>query len=224
LNIFKDKLESGEWGPGDRLPTLPTLADTYLVSVATIREALRVLQSQGLISIEQGRGSFVNQDVNDILNKASRINSESDLSIPIKDLIYLIDVRSVLEPAFAETAAKQAFPDEVKAITRSAQRMADLVEKNKSTIEEDMLFHMLVVRATHNEIWVEIYEHLQERLHAARGHTNIPKMKAKAAHYHSIIAEAIQDRDPERAKMYMKSHMEGNRELVLYQFSNGLKD
>lgn len=222
LKTLLKKLESGEWAPGDRLPTLPVLAETFQVSIATIREALRVLQSKNLISIEQGRGIFVNRDVLHIMNSSS--NKTERASFTIKDLMQLIEVRSVLEPSFAETAAKQAFSDEIKAICQSAKRMAKLAEQNESTVEEDMHFHMLVARATHNEIWIEIYEQLQDRLQAARSHTNIPGMIEKAAHYHFIIAEAIRDRAPEKAKMFMKSHMEGNRELALYQFGNTSPD
>lgn len=216
LKTLKKKLETGEWGPGDRLPTLPVLAETFKVSVATIREALRVLQSQGLISIEQGRGIFVNSKIDHITN----LNKKDDTSFTIIDLMHLIEVRMVLEPSFAEAAAKQAFSNEINAICQSAEAMDELAKNNKSTVEEDMNFHMLIARATHNGMLIEIYEQLQEKLQAGRSHTNIPGMIEKATHYHTIIAGAIKDRDPQRAKMFMEAHIEANRELALHQFSN----
>jgi GntR family transcriptional regulator, transcriptional repressor for pyruvate dehydrogenase complex len=217
LKTLEKKLEIGEWAPGDRLPTLPILAKEFNVSVATIREVLRVLQSQDYISIEQGRGMFVN---NNLMNMKNSDSSRDDSTLfSIVDLMQLIDVRSTLEPTFAEIAAKQAFAEEITSICQSAERMTKLAERQESTVEEDMHFHMLIARATHNDVWIEIYEQLHERLKAGRTHTNIPGMKEKAAHYHSMIACAIRERNHEKAKMYMASHMEGNRELALVQLN-----
>jgi GntR family transcriptional repressor for pyruvate dehydrogenase complex len=217
LKSFEKKLEAGEWVPGDRLPTLPVLAKEYSVSVATVREVLRVLQSQNIISIEQGRGMFVNEHMMNLMN--SDVPRDPKPIFTIGDLLQLIEVRSVIEPTFAEIAAKQAYADEITSICQSAERMSRLVERNESTVEEDLHYHLLIARATHNEVWIEIYEQLQERLKSGRGHTNIPGMKEKAAHYHLMIAEAIRERNPEKAKMHMVSHMEGNRELALFQLS-----
>lgn len=217
LRSLELKLEVGEWAPGDRLPTLPILAKEFNVSVATVREALRVLQGQNLISIEQGRGMFVNKDTMNVMNS----NSPDDTN-PLSsfvDLLQLIEVRSNIEPTFAEIAAKQAYADEIKSICQSAERMSKLVESQETTVDEDLHFHLLIARATHNEVWIEIYEQLQGRLKAGRCHTNIPGMKEKAAHYHLMIANAIRERNPDKAKMYMVSHMEGNRELALFQLS-----
>jgi GntR family transcriptional regulator, transcriptional repressor for pyruvate dehydrogenase complex len=217
LKTLEKKLETGEWATGNRLPTLPLLAKEFNVSVATVREVLRVLQSQNLISIEQGRGIFVNKDMMNLTNHS--VPSDTNASFTIADLLQLIDVRSTIEPTFAEIAAKQAYSDEIKSICQSAERMSRLVEQHESTMEEDLHFHFMIARATHNEVWIEVYEKLQNRLKAGRGHTNIAGMKEKAAHYHLMIANAIRERNPEKAKMYMASHMEGNRELALFQLS-----
>lgn len=211
LQIFQDKLESGTWLPGQKLPTLSAMAKEYEVSVATIREALRVLQSQGFISIEQGRGTFVKQNTP---------NTATIEKFTIMDLIHLLEVRSLIEPAFAESAAKQAFEEEIKAISESAERMAALASQNESTVKEDMHFHLLVAKATHNDIWIGIYENLQGKLRLARNHTTIPGMIEKAVNYHRRIAKAIEERNPEKAKMLMASHMEATQEFAFYRFKD----
>jgi DNA-binding FadR family transcriptional regulator len=218
LKTLERKLESGEWAQGERLPTLPLLAKEFNVSIATVREVLRVLQSQNLISIEQGRGIFVNKDQMNIMNAGNYPTTNSTISVV--DLLQLIDVRSTIEPNFAEIAAKQAYSNEIKSICQSAERMSSLVERHESTVKEDLHFHLLIAYATHNQVWIEIYEQLQGRLKAGRVHTNISEMKEKAVHYHLMIANAISERNPEKAKMYMASHMEGNRELAIFQLSH----
>jgi GntR family transcriptional regulator, transcriptional repressor for pyruvate dehydrogenase complex len=216
LQKAEEKLLKGEWKIGDKLPTLTAFSKELDVSVSIMREVFRVLESRGIISIEQGRGTFFNGTP---LAVETSQQDQSMPSISIIDLMNLVEFRSIIEPVFAEIAAKQAFGNEIREILNSAKRMEQLVKNNESTKEEDLYFHLLIAKATHNDVSIEIYEDLQKKLRAARQYTNIKAMKEKAVNYHLMIAEAIKNRDPEKAKMYMASHMESNRELAIYEFT-----
>lgn len=56
---LRERVESGEWLPGEQLPTVRAIADQYSVSLATARKALAVLADDGLITVTPGWGSFV---------------------------------------------------------------------------------------------------------------------------------------------------------------------
>ena len=56
------RISRGEWRPGDKLPTVLQLAEEYEVAAVTVRSALRLLSSHGLIHARQGRGTFVAKD------------------------------------------------------------------------------------------------------------------------------------------------------------------
>lgn len=56
IELMKQKIIVGEWAPGDRLPTLQQLAVDFSVSVTTVREALRILESQGMSALNTGAG------------------------------------------------------------------------------------------------------------------------------------------------------------------------
>tara|TARA_R110001599_G_scaffold37386_2_gene116081 strand:- start:1887 stop:2672 length:786 start_codon:yes stop_codon:yes gene_type:complete len=58
-NMLWMRIAEGEWQPGDRLPTVAQLAEEYGVAPVTVRTALRMLSSQGVIHARQGRGTFV---------------------------------------------------------------------------------------------------------------------------------------------------------------------
>ncbi len=61
-NIFEDlqqRIRQGDWLPGDRLPSIAQLAKEFEVGAGSIREALRSLQSIGLVKIEHGSGVYV---------------------------------------------------------------------------------------------------------------------------------------------------------------------
>ncbi len=216
LNDLRNKIKSGEWQPGERMPTLTKLSDEYNVGMSTTREVLRALESESLIEIFQGRGTFVStEDV--------RSRSASD-QVSITELMHLLNLskfRSMVEPSFAETAAIQALQEEIELIVSSAERMKALAEQGLGTKEEDLHFHMLIAKATHNPYAISFYKDLQDKLREGRQYTNVPGMIEKAAHYHSMIAEAIKQRNGSQARMYMASHLEANEEHVLAKLSNG---
>src|SRR5690625_6890230 len=56
---FKSKIDRGDWSFGSQIPSLEQLISTYGVSRMTIRQALQLLEQEGYISREQGRGTFV---------------------------------------------------------------------------------------------------------------------------------------------------------------------
>lgn len=62
-NLFRDSIASGQWPEGHRLPTITELCERYGVARVTVRNALRSLADDGLISITQGRGTFVEPQV-----------------------------------------------------------------------------------------------------------------------------------------------------------------
>src|SRR4030042_217823 len=58
-NILREKINSGEYGPGDLFPTEEQLIDLYKISRITVRQALAALEMDGLITRKRGKGSFV---------------------------------------------------------------------------------------------------------------------------------------------------------------------
>lgn len=61
-DLLRAEIESGKYQPGSRLPTYRELADEHGVAPMTVQSAFRVLKDEGLISSQQGRGSFVRSD------------------------------------------------------------------------------------------------------------------------------------------------------------------
>ncbi len=211
LDDLTKKIETEKWSLGSRLPTINDLAEQHKVGTSTIREVYRSLESKGYISIQQGRGTFVSYDSSMQFTNVSR-------STFIR-LIQLSEFRVMIEPTFAAIAAREAYQDEIILLKESAERMKELAESNQPTFEEDLKFHRLIVKATHNEYSLKVYEDLQEELKHMRAHIKKRGMIEKAVHYHQLISQAIADRDTERAKMYMESHIKNNSDLAMYELS-----
>lgn len=61
-DLIRADIQSGKYQPGSKLPTYRELADEHGVAAMTVQSAFRVLKDEGLISSQQGRGSFVRSD------------------------------------------------------------------------------------------------------------------------------------------------------------------
>lgn len=213
LKKIMDEIENEKWKKGARLPAINDLAEKYDVGVSTIREVYRSLESKGYVSIQQGRGTFVSYDSSMQFTNVSRAT--------FMRLIKLSQYRTMVEPSFAEVAAKQAYNHEIKLIKESAYKMKALVEKEEysAAFEEDLRFHKLIVKATQNEYATKMYEDLQNEFRRMRARIKKRGMIEKAVHYHKLIAQSIERRDPYYAKMYMESHIEENSDLAMYELS-----
>ncbi|WP_158234710.1 FadR/GntR family transcriptional regulator [Lentibacillus sediminis] len=210
LDEITKMIESEEWKIGTRLPTITESAIKNNVGNSTMREVYRSLESKGYVTIQQGRGTFVSYNSSMQFTNVSR-------SFFMK-LLKLTEFRIMIEPSFADEAARQAFNAEIELINESTNIMRELAENNQSTHEEDLRFHKLIVQATHNEYAIKAYEELQEELILMHSHAKKAEMVEKAVHYHQMIANAIARRDPNNARMYMQSHLEAkNSELAMYE-------
>src|SRR5206468_8120079 len=106
----KQLIAEGRFKSGDRLPPERELAEKFVVSRTSVREALRALESLGLIDIRPGEGTFVREVSIDAL-----VGPLALLMTTQREAIgELFEARRVLEPALAALAASRGTPDEVQ--------------------------------------------------------------------------------------------------------------
>src|SRR2546427_9440852 len=105
----KQLIAEGRLKSGDRLPPERDLAEKFMVSRTSVREALRALQSRGLIDIRAGEGAFV-RDV----SVETLIEPLALVILPHREAVgELFEARRILEPAIAALAARRATREEV---------------------------------------------------------------------------------------------------------------
>lgn len=202
---IKQTIESGIWPPGHRLPPLEQLSAEFGVGVSSVREAVRILGKQHILRIEQGRGTYVQEQPErpasgglDFLERAT--------------MLQLTEARWIVEPELAALAAEKATEEQVEAIVHTAEVMKRKVAKGQDFFKEDLLFHEYIARASHNEVLVHMLERISDLLTDSRRRSmKWPGMNEKAASYHYLIAAAIAQRNPSQARTLMKSHLEDMR-------------
>jgi GntR family transcriptional repressor for pyruvate dehydrogenase complex len=142
----KQLIAEGRLKSGDRLPPERELAEKFVVSRTSVREALRALESLGLIEIRAGEGTFVRQVSLDALVGPLALMMTSQREA----IGELFEARRVLEPAIAALAASRATPEEVQEMERILESQAREVAAGRTGLAEDAAFHTAVGAAAHN--------------------------------------------------------------------------
>ncbi len=145
-----DMIKSGEFPPGSKLPSEMELTKRFMVSRASIREALSVLGAMGVISSHQGGGSYVEE-----LNTASLMAPLQIRSSDAKQIKHLFEIRIILETEAAYLAALRRTQDDLQRMQDALKILQnDFSEDDKTGDEADFSFHRAMIEATHNPIMV----------------------------------------------------------------------
>jgi GntR family transcriptional repressor for pyruvate dehydrogenase complex len=152
---LRRQIASGELKPGERLPGHRELAGTFAVSVGSVREAISMLVSSGLIETKAARGTFV-VDGRDV--------SVGDAPFERREAEELVEAREVLELELVELAAQRATRNDVADLHRSVDRLAKAVETASAYNDADRAFHTRIAEIARNRFLVQALEAIRGRL------------------------------------------------------------
>jgi GntR family transcriptional regulator, transcriptional repressor for pyruvate dehydrogenase complex len=210
-------IRNKELRPGDKLPPERELAEKFSISRGSLREAFRVLESNGLIRSKPGGGRFVRE-----INKDTFIDTENViLNLEKSSILELLEAREMFEVKIAELAAKRATNEDIRTIEEIFNRF----NKKQSIKDEridyqgetdlDTEFHLAIARASHNFVFLNIMRVHFNLLKETREKTwQIPGRKEEQENEHRAIFEAIKERNPQKAAQAMLNHLRNIREAV----------
>ena len=213
-----EQIAARRWLPGDRLPPLQALAEALGVSRASVREAIRRLQAQGLVRIEHGRGVFV-REAEPVLLLPERI-LEVIVRSPEKAK-EVQEARLVLELGLTELAVRRATARDVDLLRETLEASRALVtgarEPDRGVLFElGLEFHLRLARAAHSGLLESLYgllaEPLRQTVRQAHGVKGEPREDLR---FHLAVVEAIERRDVARALDAMRTHVERTTAIVL---------
>lgn len=201
VDRMRQRILQGDWHVGQRLPTEPDLAAELGISRNTVREAMRVLAFSGLVEIRQGDGSYLRtaQDPLQAVHAMSRCTPEQAR-----------ETRHILEAEAIGLAALRRTEDDLAALRASLAGSAGHFHGDLDTyIACDMVFHQQLVDAAHNPALSELYRYFSGVVAAAVQHnlSAVPRCQA-TFDLHGQILDAIEQRDPERAKRLSRALIE----------------
>ena len=204
VNQVVDLIASGEYRPGQRLPSERELMETLGVGRSSIREAFQAMAIMGLIDIRPGQGTFVRDITTDVI---IRRNIFAPLLTP-EATGELVEARVAIEPTIASLAAQRHTTDELAAIDDVLAQCDEALASGEPVYSLSASFHLLIARASHNTVFIRFMETLVN-LMAARGarieeHIDFIRWELES---HRTLRDAGAKRDGEAARKLMEEHI-----------------
>jgi GntR family transcriptional repressor for pyruvate dehydrogenase complex len=209
---IKALIADGQLKSGDRLPPERDLAERFRVSRTSVREALRALESLGLIEIRAGEGTHVRE-----VSVESLIEPLALVILTQREAIAeLYEARRLLEPPIAALAARRASPEEVAELTRILAEQAREVAAGRTGLAQDAAFHSAIAHSTHNRAITRIVTTLMDLLTQTREESlHTPGRPQRSHQDHQQILAAIEARDAAAAQRMMLNHVIAVERLVM---------
>jgi GntR family transcriptional repressor for pyruvate dehydrogenase complex len=204
MNQIAALITGGTLKKGDQLPSERELSETCKVSRATVREAIRSLESRGMIETRQGNGTYVlvSGDNVGVSQLAASLMTERD------ELIDIFEIRKIIEPSIAQLAAKYANSKDIAELEGilAQQRMG--VAAGKYMAETDALFHLTLARISKNRILSRLVQAIVELLSNMEGEYLATASRAsKSLQGHAKILDAVASEDCVAARHAMIDHL-----------------
>ena len=179
-----------KYRPGDKLPNELELSEELKVSRTTLREALRILATRGLVEVRRGIGTFV--------TRSQSIHADYDVlkiqntNVNVKDLY---EMRLMIEPQAAYYACLRASDEELDTIFRYGEMDEHMIsQRNPQWDEYEQKFHNAVASASHNHQGIILAN-------------QSPQVAELTLRDHRLVMQYLRERYPEGAKAAMHLHM-----------------
>jgi GntR family transcriptional regulator, transcriptional repressor for pyruvate dehydrogenase complex len=204
---IRDLMRDGQLRPGDRLPPERELCERFGVSRVTMREALRMLESAGLVEIRVGArgGAFVTAPSSNRVGEGLA----DLLTLSVISAADVTEVRLILEVGIVPLVCERATEDDLIALEKICERSEEALRAGEYSMDMSLEFHTVVAQATHNpalEMLVESFRgpilmSLQQAKDAA------PEMGGLGTKEHELFIEAVRRRDADKASRIMREHL-----------------
>lgn len=211
---LRERILRGDFPEGTALPPERELVVQTRMSRTTVREALRILEVQGLVKIRTGRagGAFVQRPGEE------SVASSVDLVIRGQQIRMsaLLETREALEPSCAELAARHRTEDDLEVLDRANEAMVAEDAPLADFLQANIDWHVAVATATHNELLSGFMLAISRAIYAATDDSAFIDIKVRraTATAHRSVTRAIRDQDPEAAARRMKRHVHTYAEAV----------
>lgn len=214
-NDLRERILRGDFPSGTALPPERELVNQTKMSRTTVREALRILEVQGLVAIKTGRsgGAFAKLPGGDsVATSVSLLIRGQQLR-----LTDLLDTREAIEPACARLAAKYRTDDDLAALDAANAAISKMDNSLEEFLQANVDWHLAVATASHNELLTGFMSALSHAIYTSTENTAFvdDSVRRTTHRAHLSITEAIRDQDAEAAMRGMTKHVHGYAEAVV---------
>lgn len=215
------RIMKGEYKPGDMLPPESYFTEYFGVSRVTIRESFKKLNTLGLVTIRQGKGTTVNKvTIGTILQPLYSAILFNEYNA---EQIY--DVRKILETGAVSLAGKYRTEEEMRKLNKLVEEMEracairDTIQFSKLDIE----FHIMLVEISKNDVLTTIYTSVRDIINSYIETVNLSmEVVESSTRLHRMICDALVAGETEKAVEYMAEHIDKAKSDILRKVETGL--
>lgn len=208
-DIFQ-RIVEGEFGPGTRLPSEASLAQSFAVSRPLVREALARLRDHGIVQSRRGSGSFVR------LRPAPAVLALAPIG-SVADIQRCFEFRTALEGKAAQLAAERQDAKSLARIEAAIVELDRVIETDELGVDADFAFHRAVAAAACNAYFEQTIAMLEDQVRVGMNVTrNLSLLQPQerlrfVQDEHEAVVAAIRRRDPAAAEAAMARHIDNAR-------------
>lgn len=209
IDAMRKRINGGELGPGDKLPTESQLSSHFGVSRTVVREAIAALAADGMVQPRQGAGVFVMAQASSAFSAIAGMRSNK-----ISVALNVLEVRMGIEIEAAALAAQRRSASQQAAIHEAWNEFGRLLELGGATGKTDFAFHRAIAEATNNPFYIEVLEALGSRtipcdVASPWGTDSVLTYEYQVGLHeeHRLILDAISSRDADGAREAMRDHL-----------------
>lgn len=201
------RIESGEWGVGTTLPSERRLMEELGVSRVALREALSMLRALGALETRHGSGTTVRRIDAGVLAQLFPLMFRMEGQ---RSFEQVFELRLAIECRTARLAAQRRTEDDVRALNGLVLRFREAQAQTlEEAVELDLAFHVRIAEATGNTLFAVLLRTLAPLVlyGMVESCKDDPVRRRRGLDSHEAIAEAIIDKDPDRAAVEMEAHL-----------------
>jgi DNA-binding FadR family transcriptional regulator len=204
LECLQEKIFSGEYAVGDRLPTEPQLMEELGVGRSTLRESIKILVHAGILEVRQGHGTRI--------VSLSMVQDSFEKRLQNANIDHVYEARNMLDKEVAMLAAKRRDEEDLYLLLKGYlnKRKNALNEGNYlEYIDADIQFHLSIAKASKNQVMLDLYQSfvpvLRHILTQLILNTNDYQDNSVI---HEKLFQAISNQNAEKAQTYAIQNLE----------------
>jgi DNA-binding FadR family transcriptional regulator len=206
--LLLERIRSGEWPLGAKLPGETTLAPQLGVGRSTVREAIRQLAGRGVLASRQGAGVFVT---------ALDAPDSWDRVLQRVGILAVIEARTAIEVEASILAADRRTTSDLRAMKDALTARESRHDSIEDHVDADTAFHRAIISASHNPILLDLFDGFAPRSRQAM--TDMLRTRgdygdAADQATHQRLHNAIADRDPAAAAAITRGHLTSLKERL----------
>ena len=205
--VLREQILEGELGEGSTLPSERALAEQSGLSRATVREALLILELDGLVLTRTGRkgGTEV------VRPRSERVQRSIRTFIRGQGVRFesVLQAREAIEPQSARLAALHHTPEDWARLSQCHRAIAERIDDVPSFLQANLDWHVSLVQASHNELLIAFTQAIAQVVYKAtdlRGF-NSPEVRQAVVQAHQKVMDAVGQRDADAAWRRMGRHV-----------------